>query len=102
MSRQWQDDAEVEVAKPEIEEPRLYEVVMLNDDYTTMEFVVDVLMQFFQKNAEEAELIMLTVHENGSAVAAIYPLDIAEMRKEQVIDYARAHGYPLMLTLRPH
>lgn len=100
--QQGQYGADVELAKPEIEEPRLYEVVLLNDDYTTMEFVVEVLMRFFKKNAEEAEAIMFAVHEKGSAVAGIYPRDIAEMRKEQVIDYARSHGYPLMLTLRPH
>lgn len=100
--QQKQYDAEVELAKPEVDEPRLYEVVLLNDDYTTMDFVIEVLMRFFKKDAEEAAAIMLAVHQKGSAVAGIYPLDIAEMRKEQVIDYARTHGHPLMLTLRPH
>lgn len=98
-------DCEVEtetVISNDIEEPRQYEVVLLNDDYTTMDFVIDVLMRFFRKTAGEAEYIMLQVHQNGSGVCGIYPHDIAETKVGQVIDYARSNGHPLMCVMRPH
>ena len=89
-------------ADPELDEPRQYEVMLLNDDYTTMDFVVDVLMRFFNKDPLEAEEIMYQVHEQGSGVCGIYPFDIAESKVNQVTDHARANNYPLLCVLRPH
>ena len=95
-------DTETLTADPELDEPRQYEVMLLNDDYTTMDFVVDVLMRFFNKDPLEAEEIMYQVHEQGSGVCGIYPFDIAESKVNQVTDHARANNYPLLCVLRPH
>ena len=73
---------------------------MLNDDYTTMEFVVEVLMSFFSKDQIAATKIMLQIHTQGQAVCGIYNLDIAQTKVEQVISYARKNDQPLMCTLR--
>ncbi len=95
-------DTDTLTADPELDEPRQYEVMLLNDDYTTMDFVVDVLMRFFNKDPLEAEEIMYQVHEQGSGVCGIYPFDIAESKVNQVTDHARANDYPLLCVLRPH
>ena len=84
-----------------VEEPPKYAVLLHNDDYTTMEFVIEVLAKFFRKNADEATQIMLSVHHNGSGVAGIYPAEIAETKVSQVTDYAQAHGFPLKVTAEP-
>jgi ATP-dependent Clp protease adaptor protein ClpS len=76
-------------------EPTLYKVVLLNDDYTTMEFVVDVLMSVFQKSASEAYQIMMHVHVNGRGIAGVYPWEVAETKVETTISLARESGYPL-------
>ena len=76
-------------------------VLLHNDDFTTMEFVIEVLAKFFRKNADEAAKIMLSVHYNGSGVAGIYPAEIAETKVSQVTDYAKAHGFPLKVTAEP-
>lgn len=81
--------------------PQLYRVVMHNDDYTTQEFVVFVLKQFFRKEDTEAHHIMLKVHMTGKAIVAVYTKDIAETKINQVTDYAREHGHPLQLTMEP-
>lgn len=93
---------ELEHAKPELAEPRLYEVLLHNDDYTTMEFVIEVLERFFRKRSEEAYRLMMLVHQRGQAVCAICPREIAETRVQQVIDYAREHDYPLLCSMQPH
>ena len=95
-------DTDTLTADPELDEPRQYEVMLLNDDYTTMDCVVDVLMRFFNKDPLEAEEIMYQVHEQGSGVCGIYPFDIAESKVNQVTDHARANNYPLLCVLRPH
>ena len=95
-------DTDTLTADPELDEPRLFEVVLLNDDYTTMEFVIDVLMRFFRKDFSEAKRIMYQVHEKGSGVCGIYPYEIAESKVNQVIEYARSHNFPLLCVLRPH
>ena len=95
-------DTDTLTADPELDEPRQYEVMLLNDDYTTMDFVVDVLMRFFNKDPLEAEEIMYQVHEQGSGVCGIYPFDIAESKVNQVTAHARANNYPLLCVLRPH
>ena len=79
--------------------PPLYKVILLNDDYTPMEFVVEVLKAVFHKPHAEATRIMLHVHQNGMGVAGVYPFEIAETKVAQVIAYARQHQHPLMATL---
>ncbi|RMG10971.1 MAG: ATP-dependent Clp protease adapter ClpS [Deltaproteobacteria bacterium] len=84
---------------PKTKKPKKYKVIFHNDDYTTMEFVVHVLMKFFHKSRSEATFIMLTVHQKGAGVAGVYPRDQAETKVEQVTRYAREHGHPLMLSM---
>jgi ATP-dependent Clp protease adaptor protein ClpS len=81
--------------REEVKEPPMYKVILLNDDYTPFEFVVDVLVRFFQMNGEKAVKTMLTAHRDGSATCGIYPKDIAETRCQQVASYASAHEFPL-------
>ena len=84
---------------PELKRPSMYKVIMLNDDYTPMEFVTHVLEAFFDMTREKATQIMLVVHTTGSAVCGIYPKDIAETKSEQVNRYAQENQHPLMLTV---
>lgn len=79
----------------DIQAPKDYRVIFFNDDYTTMEFVVQVLMSVFHKSADEAELLMRTVHKNGSAVVGVYTYDIAATRAMLTMKQAKAHGFPL-------
>jgi ATP-dependent Clp protease adaptor protein ClpS len=81
--------------------PRRFRVLLHNDDFTTMEFVVDVLVRHFRKNATEATRVMLEVHLRGVGVAGLYPRDIAETKITQVTEEAREQGYPLLLTMEP-
>ena len=83
----------------ELKEPSKYRVILHNDDYTPMDFVVDILMSIFSKSFEEAEIIMWRVHEKGSAVCGVYTFEIAETKVEQVKMKAREMGYPLLATL---
>lgn len=80
-------------------EPRLYKVMLLNDDFTPMDFVVNVLMKFFQKSTEEATRIMLQVHYQGSGLCGIFPRDVAETKVTQVNQYSRGNGHPLKCQL---
>jgi ATP-dependent Clp protease adaptor protein ClpS len=79
--------------------PSLYKVLMLNDDYTPMEFVVHVLERFFGKNREEATQIMLNVHRRGVGVCGVYTYEVAETKVTQVTEYARRNQHPLRCTL---
>jgi ATP-dependent Clp protease adaptor protein ClpS len=94
------EDVDLE-EKPVSSVPRRYKVIFHNDDYTTQEFVVYVLMRFFHKAEAEARHIMLTVHFKGAAVAGVYTRDVAETKAQQVMDLAREQGMPLMLTTEP-
>ncbi len=85
--------------KPKTKKPSLYKVLMLNDDYTPMEFVVHVLEAFFHKNREEATRIMLHVHRRGLGICGVYTYEVAETKVAQVVDFARRHEHPLQLTL---
>ena len=80
--------------------PSMYSVLIFNDDYTPMEFVVEVLERFFNKNREQATQIMLQVHTKGSGVCGIYPLDIAETKVSQVLDLAKEQGHPLQCNMQ--
>jgi ATP-dependent Clp protease adaptor protein ClpS len=88
-------DAVKERVKTEKKEPRLFKVLLLNDDYTTMEFVVHVLEEVFQKSPAEAYQIMMHVHVQGKGLAGVYPWEVAETKAEAVISLARDAGYPL-------
>jgi ATP-dependent Clp protease adaptor protein ClpS len=79
--------------------PRMYQVLMLNDDYTPMEFVVMVLQQYFQRDLETATLIMLKIHHEGKAVCGVYPKDVAATKVELVVAAARRVGHPLQCTM---
>ena len=85
--------------RPETKKPSLYKVLLMNDDYTPMEFVVLILEKFFNKNREEATNIMLTVHQKGIGVCGVYTFEVAETKVTQVIDFARRHEHPLQCTL---
>ncbi|MEQ8860154.1 MAG: ATP-dependent Clp protease adapter ClpS [Pseudomonadales bacterium] len=85
-----------ETAKPKLARPPLFKVILLNDDYTPMEFVVHVLEVFFGMNREKATQIMLTVHTQGSAVVGTFTRDIAETKSEQVNQYAQENQHPLI------
>ena len=79
--------------------PSMYKVLMLNDDYTPMEFVVHVLERFFNKNRDEATRIMLNVHRRGVGVCGVFTYEVAETKVTQVMDFARQHQHPLQCTL---
>ncbi len=85
--------------KPKTKRPSLYRVLILNDDYTPMEFVVHILEKFFQKDAEAATKIMLHVHHHASVSAASSPYEIAETKVTQVMDFARKHQHPLQCVM---
>ena len=87
-------------SKPILKKPKNFEVILLNDDYTTMEFVVEVLKLFFNKDVLAAETIMLKIHTEGEAVCGTYPYDIAQTKVNQVIEYSRNNEQPLMCILR--
>src|SRR3984957_11298525 len=85
--------------KPKTQKPSLYRVLLLNDDYTPMEFVVYVLERFFNKSREEATTIMLHVHQHGVGVCGVFTYEVAETKVTQVIDTARRHQHPLQCTM---
>ena len=86
-------------SRDDIAEPEMYKVLLHNDDYTTMEFVVDVLMRVFRKSIEEATRIMLNVHERGLGVCGHYIFEVAETKVETVTRMARENGHPLKCTM---
>jgi ATP-dependent Clp protease adaptor protein ClpS len=94
-------DLAVAPAKPKVKRPPLYKVVLLNDDYTPMEFVVEVLEHFFLMNREKATQVMLAVHTQGKGVCGIYTRDVAETKAELVNQAARDNGHPLLCEVEP-
>ena len=86
-----------ERAKPK--PPQMYKVILFNDDYTTMEFVIEVLQRFFAMNLERAQQVMLKVHNEGSAICGVYSRDVAETKISQVKEFAKQHGHPLRCTM---
>ena len=96
------DDFNISTAtktKPKVKRPSLYRVLLLNDDYTPMEFVVQVVEQFFQKNYEDATRIMLHVHQNGVGECGVYTFEVAETKVTQVMDFARKQQHPLQCVM---
>ena len=91
-------DEEVETLLA-LDEPTQYKVLLHNDDYTTMEFVVDILMNVFHKSLEEAELIMIEIHKAGKGVCGIFTYEIAETKVHQVKEVAKSSGFPLLATM---
>jgi ATP-dependent Clp protease adaptor protein ClpS len=85
--------------RPKTKRPSLYKVLLLNDDYTPMEFVVHVLERFFSKGREEATRIMLHVHQKGVGVCGVYTYEVAETKVTQVMDFARQHQHPLQCRM---
>ncbi|MBL4584963.1 MAG: ATP-dependent Clp protease adapter ClpS [Pseudomonadales bacterium] len=94
-----EDDFAVATAKPQLKRPSMYRVLMLNDDYTPMEFVVTVLEQFFGMNEELAAQVMRTVHTKGKAACGVFTRDIAETKSLLVNEYAREHQHPLLCEI---
>ena len=92
--------ADSKIAKQKLKIPNRFDVILLNDDYTSMEFVVDVLRRFFQKEFLAAEAIMLKIHIDGEAVCGTYSFDVAQTKVSQVIEYSRKNDQPLMSVLR--
>jgi ATP-dependent Clp protease adaptor protein ClpS len=86
-------------ARPKTKKPSLYKVLLLNDDYTPMEFVVHILEHIFGKNREEAVQIMLHVHRHGVGVCGVFTFEVAETKVAQVIEFARRHEHPLQCTM---
>ncbi|HEX9584721.1 MAG TPA: ATP-dependent Clp protease adapter ClpS [Gammaproteobacteria bacterium] len=93
------DGLAVQEAKPKLKRPPLYSVVLLNDDYTPMEFVVHVLEYFFTMERERAVRVMLQVHTQGKGVCGVYSREIAETKVAQVNDYSRQNDHPLLCTM---
>lgn len=89
----------LEAERSKTQPPKLYKVILLNDDFTTMEFVIEVLQTFFAMGRERAMQVMLKVHNEGSAVCGVYPRDIAETKVAQVSAYAVQHGHPLRCSM---
>jgi len=87
--------------KSKLKKPPLYAVLLVNDDYTPMEFVVDVICRFFGKTAEEATEIMLQVHEKGQGVCGIFTREVAETKAARVVQYAQEHQHPLQTRIVP-
>lgn len=82
-----------------LEKPKLYKVILHNDDFTTMEFVVFILKHVFMRSDAEAVIIMLKVHNEGIGVAGVYPFEVANMKAEKAMNLSRAHEYPLLCTV---
>lgn len=95
MPSKHQDSSVLAPERAKTKPPRMYRVILFNDDYTTMDFVIEVLLRFFAMNRERAMQIMLKVHNEGSAVCGVYSLDVAETKVTQVSEFAKQHGHPL-------
>jgi len=94
------EQLEITSQKIKLKPPKKFQVIMLNDDFTAMEFVVEVLVIFFSKQAEEAKSLMLKVHIEGEAVCGVYSFDVAQTKVTQVIEFSRKNEQPLMCIIR--
>ena len=98
---QRSDGLAVEEAKPKLARPQLFRVILINDDYTPMEFVVMVLQRFFRLTHDDAVQIMLNVHTKGSGVCGVYPYEIAQTKVREVMNFAKENEHPLQCTMEP-
>lgn len=99
QSSQYDDDVAVEEAAPKLKRPPLYKVVLLNDDFTPMDFVIEVLVDFFAMTEEQATQVMLHVHTQGVGICGVFSKDVAETKVEIVNNYARENQHPLMCAM---
>lgn len=97
--REHEETSIATIPRPKLGEPSFYKVILLNDDYTPMDFVVAILTTIFHRNAAEAQRIMLQVHQLGAGVAGVYTLEVAETKIQQVHDFSRQNKYPLRCTI---
>jgi len=97
----WDDEGglAVEEARPKLKPPKKYKVILMNDDFTPMEFVVQILTSFFSMNQEQATQVMLMVHTKGKGICGEFSYQIAETKVEQVNNYSREHQHPLLCTM---
>ncbi|WP_412480841.1 ATP-dependent Clp protease adapter ClpS [Azonexus sp. IMCC34839] len=95
MATKIQEGGQLEAQRAGVQPPKMYKVVLLNDDYTPMDFVITVLQRFFSLDTEQATRIMLKVHNEGRAVCGVYSRDVAATKVEQVLAFARQHQHPL-------
>ena len=95
------DGLAVAETKPKLQRPKMYKVILLNDDYTPMEFVVMVLERFFCKRREDAVRIMLHVHQKGMGVCGVYTREVAETKVREVMEFSRENQHPLQCTMEP-
>ncbi len=93
------DDLVVQEAKPKLKKPPLYKVILLNDDFTPMDFVIEVLMDFFNMSEDKATMVMLQVHTQGMGVCGVYSKEVAETKVHIVNDYARENQHPLLCAM---
>ena len=93
------DSAILETQRSKVKQPPMFKVVLLNDDYTPMDFVVAVLQKFFSMDRERATQVMLRVHREGMGVCGVYPKDVAATKVEQVIGFSRKHEHPLQCVM---
>ncbi|MEO8995864.1 MAG: ATP-dependent Clp protease adapter ClpS [Nitrosospira sp.] len=93
------EDVVLEAKKSKLKPPPMFKVILLNDDFTPMDFVVAVLQTFFSKNREQATQIMLKVHLDGAGICGVYPNDVATTKVEQVVAFARQHQHPLRCVM---
>src|SRR4249920_171586 len=99
MATRMREGTLLEVKKAKLKPPPLFKVILLNDDYTPMEFVVIVLQKFFSMNREQATQIMLKVHREGKGVCGVFPKDVAATKVELVTSFARQHQHPLQCVM---
>jgi len=99
MATKFQEGEQLEAQRTKLEPPKMYKVMLLNDDYTPMDFVIAVLQRFFSLDTEQATRIMLKVHNEGRGVCGVFPRDIAATKVEQVSAFARQHHHPLACVM---
>ncbi|MDC9729715.1 MAG: ATP-dependent Clp protease adapter ClpS [Methyloprofundus sp.] len=99
QSSEYDDDTAVEEAPAKLKRPPLYKVVLLNDDFTPMDFVIEILMDFFAMTEEQATQVMLHVHTKGVGICGVFSKDVAETKVEIVNSYARENQHPLMCAM---
>ncbi len=101
MPKDRNDTDLLDKTRPKTERPRLYKVILLNDDFTPREFVVRILKAEFRMNESQARAVMMTAHQRGACVVGVFVQDVAETKATRATDAARKEGYPLLFTIEP-